>query len=224
MTTAAAVEGSRRGPWRTAAYWGRRAVMMEVWGYVSILRWVLRRPKVPAGAVGFTYHQPVIVLVIAFIVVSAVELVVLDLLLRRWPSVRIAVLVLSLWGLVWMFGLLFGLLTRPHAVGPDGIRVRSGAEVDVPLPWDVVGDVVRRKHVEQGKEPLVTVDEQGGRTLHLRVQHETNLEIALTRPVTARMPQGARTVTRLRVFADDPDGFVREAARHRAAAPDRSPG
>jgi hypothetical protein len=61
-----------------------------------------------------------------FIGVSAVEFVVVDLLVRRWPTVRISLLALGIWGLVWMFGLLFGFLTRPHAVGPAGIRVRSG--------------------------------------------------------------------------------------------------
>ena len=58
---------------------------------------------------------------IVFIAVSAVELMAVDLIVRRWPSVRIPLLVLSIWGLVWMLGFLFGMLTRPHAVGPEGI-------------------------------------------------------------------------------------------------------
>lgn len=134
MSASGSGEGPRRTAWQLAAYWTRRGLMLEVWGYLSILRCVCRRPRVPAGAAAFTYHQPVMPLLIVFIVVSALELVVVDVLVRRWPSVRVAMLALGIWGLVWMFGLLFGFLTRPHAVGSDGIRVRSGAEIDIPLP------------------------------------------------------------------------------------------
>ena len=72
---------------------------------------------------------------IVFIALSAVELVAVDLIVRRWPYIRIPLLVLSIWGLIWMLGFLFGMLTRPHAVGPEGIRVRYGAEVDLPVTW-----------------------------------------------------------------------------------------
>ena len=211
-------EGSGRSPWRLAAYWARRALMMEIWGYVSILRYVLRRPKVPSGAAAFTYHQPVLPLLVAFIGVSAIELVVVDLLVRRWPSVRVAMLALGVWGLVWMFGMLFGFLTRPHAVGPDGLRVRSGAEVDIALPWELIDSVDRRKAVAHGKQPLVTTDDEGARTLHLRMQHETNLQVTLRRAVTVRLPQGAATVTQVDLFADDPQSFVTEVRRHRTVS------
>ncbi len=67
------------------------------------------------------------------IAVSALELVVDDLIVRRWTCVRVPLLILSNWGLVYMLRLLFGVLVRPHAVGPDGIRVRYASEVDVPI-------------------------------------------------------------------------------------------
>jgi hypothetical protein len=224
VSAAHAGEGSGRSPWQLAVYLARRSLMMEIWGYVSILRYVLRRPKVPAGAAAFTYHQPVLPLLVAFIVVSAIDLVVVDVLVRRWPTVRIALLVLGVWGLVWMFGLLFGFLTRPHAVGPDGIRVRSGAEVDIPLPWELIDSVTRRKQAAQDKQPRMTIDDEGVRTLHLEMQHETNIEITLRRPVTARMPQGAMTVSRVCLYADDPRSFVTEVGRHRAGLAPRADG
>ena len=36
-------------------YLVRRATMLEIRGYQSIFRFVFRRPRVPAGAVGFSY-------------------------------------------------------------------------------------------------------------------------------------------------------------------------
>jgi hypothetical protein len=187
---------------------------MELWGYLSIARFVLRRPRVPAGAQPFTYHGPVLSTLIAFVVISAVELLVVDLVVRRWPTVRIALLVLGVWGLVWMFGMLFGFLTRPHAVGPDGIRLRSGAELDLRLSWAQVETVGRHKRVSQDTQPQVTLDEHGSRTVHLHVQNETNAAITLRGPVELRLPRGTVTTSRIELFADDPDAFVAAAREH----------
>jgi len=193
----------------------RRGLMLEIWGYRSIWRFASRRPRVPRGAAPFGYHGPVMPLLIVFIVVSAIELVVVDVLVRRWPSVRITMLALGVWGLVWMFGLLFGFLTRPHAVGPDGIRVRSGAEVDIALDWDEIEAVVRHRRTTQDKQPQVSTDEHGNRTLHLRMQHETNIDLVLRRPVAVRLPRGPEAVSQIQLFADQPDAFVSAVGRHR---------
>jgi hypothetical protein len=204
----------RRTWWQLLLHWGKRAVLLELWGYVSIFRYVFRRPRVPAGATAFSYHGPVRATVIAFIVVSALELVVVDLLVRRWPTVRIVLLVLGVWGLVWMFGMLFGFLTRPHAVGPAGVRVRSGAEVDIALDWDVIDAVVLRKRIARDEQPLVTDDGRGGCALHLRMEHATNLDVRLTQRVQVRLPHGTETVSTIHLFADAPQAFLSEVHRH----------
>ena len=127
-----------------------------------------------------------------FVALSAVEIVVLDLIVRRWQHIRIPLLILSVWGLIYMLGLLFGMLTRPHAIGPAGIRARYGSEVDIPLPWDDIESVTRRKHALQNKQPKVTVDEDGEATLHLRMQNETNIEVQLTRADRGTTPTRSR--------------------------------
>lgn len=212
--TAQAVKPDRRTPWQAARYWMRRALMLEIRGYVSIFRFAFRRPRVPPGSKAFTYHQPVMPLLIVFIVVSAIELVVVDVLVRRWPSVRVAMLALGVWGLVYMFGLLFGFLTRPHAVGPEGIRLRSGAELDVPLPWEQVEAVTLRKRISQGKQPQLSTDDYGNRTLHLHIQNETNVEVRLRSPISVRLPRGPQSVSRIELFTDKPAAFVNEASEH----------
>ena len=134
---------------------------MELHGYQSSYRFLFRRPKVPASAAGFSYHQPILAIMIVFIVVSAVEVVVLDWIVNRWTYIRIPLLIISIWGMVSMLGLLFGMLVRPHAVGPDGIRVRYGSDVDIPIAWKDVYSVTRRKQAIQDKQPKVTIDETG---------------------------------------------------------------
>lgn len=206
--------GRKRTGWRFVGYLARRALLMEIRGYQSIYRFVFRRPKVPAGAIGFSYHQPVLAILIVFVALSAVEILVLDLIVRRWAYIRIPLLILSVWGLIYMVGFLFGMLTRPHAIGPAGIRARYGPEIDIPLLWDDIESVRRRKHTLQDKQPKVTVDEDGETTLHLRMQNETNIEVRLRAPIVVRLPQGPETIGKVTLYADDSKAFMNEVGRH----------
>ena len=218
MTTTTTPQPRRTG-WRLAGYLVRRATMLEVHGYQSIYRFLFRRPKVPPGATGFSYHRSVLEILIVFVVVSAVELVVVDVVVQRWwPQMRIPLLVLGCWGLILMFGLLFGMLTRPHAIGPQGIRVRSGAEIEIPLSWNDIYSVTRRKDMVEGKQPRVTVDDNGDATLHMRMQNETNIEVKLERPMSFRLPHGIETVGQVNLYADDAKGFMEAVRQHRPAA------
>ena len=204
----------KRTRWQFVGYLLKRATMMEIRGYQSIYRFVFRRPKVPAGAVGFSYHQPVLAILIVLVSVSAIELIVVDVIVQRWSAVRIPLLILGVWGLVYMIGLLLGMLTRPHAVGPDGIRVRSGSEVDIPLAWDDVYSLTRRTRTTREKQPKVTVDDAGNATLHLRMQDEINIEVGLERPIRVRLPHGTETVSGINLYADDPKAFMNEVRRY----------
>ena len=203
----------RRRWWQVVLALARRAFWLEIRSYQSIYRWLFRRPRVPTGAVPFSYHQPVLAILIVLLVVSVVELVVVDLIVHRWASVRIPLLVVGLWGVVWMFGLLCGMICRPHAVGPEGIRVRSGSEIDLSVPWDDVHAVTRRKRVRKDKEPKIT-DDGAMRTLHLRIGEETTSEITLERPIEYRLPHGRETVERIALYVEDPGGFMDEVRRH----------
>ena len=151
MTTATARQ--KRNWWQFSGYIARRATTMELRGYQSIYRFVFRRPKVPAGGVGFSYHKPVLPILIVFVVVSALEMLVVDLIVRRWAYIRVPLLILSIWGNIYMLGLLFGMLVRPHAIATDGIRVRYGSEIDLPIAWHDVHSVTRRKRVIATNSP-----------------------------------------------------------------------
>ncbi|WP_308289055.1 hypothetical protein [Microbacterium trichothecenolyticum] len=204
-----------RGPrdWRAKLRaFARRAWIMELGVYQSIYRLVFRRPRVPAGASAFRYHSPVLTLLVIFIVLSAVEIPIVDLIVHRWVWVRIPILVLGIWGVTWMLGLLFGYLTRPHAVGPEGIRVRQGAELDLDLPWDVV-ESVERSPQRVDKAPAV-VDEPDGRTFAARIANETNVLIRLEHPLDVRLPQGRDRIEAVRLWTDDLDGFLSAVRTH----------
>ena len=198
--------------WARIRYFARRAWEIELGVWVSLYRFVFRRPRVPPGATGFRYHSPILTVLIVFIVLSAIEIPIVDLITHPWPWLRIPLLIAGIWGVTWMLGLLLGFITRPHAVGPEGIRVRSGAEIDIDLPWAVVERVVRSKDVAE-KAPKVEMGEHG-RTLALRMQDETNILVVLERPVDVRLPKGAETVDAVRLWVDDPDGFMSAVRTH----------
>jgi hypothetical protein len=189
-----------------------RAWVAELRVYSSIARAIARRPAVAEGATGIGYHRPVLTVLFIFIGLSAVEIPILDLIVHQWPTVRITLLILGIWGVTWMLGLLCAMLMRPHTVGPDGVRVRSGLELDVPVRWADIASVAIDRRVDEPKLPRVT-----GTEYTERMQDETNIEIELERPVEIRLPGlapkgGVHRVDRIRLWADDPRAFL-DAAR-----------
>lgn len=199
-----------------------RAWIAELRVYSSIGRAIARRPAVPTGGTGIAHHQPVMTILIIFIGLSAVEIPILDLIVHPWPAVRIPILILGIWGLTWMIGLLCAMLMRPHTVGPDGIRIRGGLDLDVPVDWDDIASVAIVKRVDEPKLPRITATADGNEYAE-RMQDETNLEIELERPVSIRLPGllpkgGQHEVTRIRLWADDPRAFLAAARPFLVAA------
>lgn len=212
MSVTTSDDTGRRPLGRRLLVLARRALVLELRMYCSIVRAVARRPDVEPGGEGFRYDAPVRVLVVAFLVVSAVELVVVDLLVHRWPLVRVSFLVIGIWGLVWMLGLLCSHRVRPHAVGPSGLVLRDGMDLDLHVPPDAVADVRTRRR-SYAEKPTRVVEEQGSRVLVLHVSQETDVDVRLVGPRTFRLPNGRVEVDAIRVWVDDPDGLVAAVRR-----------
>ncbi|WP_129790209.1 hypothetical protein [Promicromonospora panici] len=193
---------------------GRRAVAMEVAGWRSIGRALFRRPPVPHGASAHRYDGPIRTILVVFLVISAIEVPMVDLLTHRWPAVRFPLLAVGLWGVTTMLGMLCGYVTRPHAVGPDGIIARSGAEIEVTLPWDDVTSVAHRRHALSGAPSASLIGPDDDQALNLVVQDGTNIDIQLEGPTTVGLPNGSVTVTRVRIAVDDATAFLDAVRRH----------
>lgn len=202
--------------WQRAISLLHRALIAELRVYSSIGRALTRRPAVDPGGTGVGYHRPVMTVLIIFIVLSAVEIPIIDLIVHRWPAVRIPLLILGIWGLTWMIGLLCAMIMRPHAVDREGIRVRSGLEIDVLVPWSAIASVEIHRRVDEPKQPRITAT-ASGREYAERMQDETNILIELERPLAVRLPGlaprgGVHEVTSVRLWADDPRTML-DAAR-----------
>ncbi|HXV94638.1 MAG TPA: hypothetical protein VD813_15140 [Pseudonocardia sp.] len=190
----------------------RYAFRFELGMWRSLARWALRRPAVEPGGTPFAYRGPIVAPLLVFFVLSVVEVVALDLIVSL-PWLRVVLLVLGVWGAVFMLGMLAAVTVRPHVVGPSGLRVRYGTILDVLVPWDAVAAVRRLRRSREGR--TLQLD---GATLHVLISHETTVVVTLSRPVPVTLPRDRTAeVTELRFHADDAAGLV-AAARVRAGA------
>ncbi|MGY1653779.1 hypothetical protein [Geodermatophilus sp. SYSU D01119] len=202
----------------------RRAVALELGTWRSLARWVSRRPDVPAGAEAFGYGSAASPVLWTFVVLSAVEIPLVDWLLP-WPAARVALLVVGVYGLLWMLGMLGGMHVHPHVVDDEGLRVRNGSSVDVRVPWEAIAAVrVRRRSVE-GSRTVVVAEEGGRRAVSVAVVASTQVDVELRTPLVLPLARtGGRPVDEVRLAADDPAALVRRLraglAGHAAATPD----
>lgn len=202
----------------------RRAATAESAMWRSLYRWVRRRPlPLAPGDEPFGYLDVVKPILGVFIGLSIVEIPIFDLIITNvvpWPPARWIMLVLSVWGLLWMIGLFASMKIHPHLVGDQGIRVRLNAAIDIMVPWADI-TAVSKRHRSLPSSRSVQIEEEGDRrVLHLVVASQTSVDIRLRRPTVFTLPKGPTgPVDELRIYADDPDGFLRSAR----AAPGTEP-
>lgn len=204
-------------PTRTQALFARGAGIEKII-YAAIGRAIMRRPWKAPDAQGFHYHSQSLAVLFIFIVLSALEIVIIDLIVHQWLWVRIPLLVIGIWGLVWMTGLLCAHFMRPHTVGSEGVRVRDGLDMDVHVTWDDVYSVALNSRSYEPKTPSI-IDDQGGRSLVMGISDHTNIEIVLERPTTVTLPGlapkgGEQVVDRIYLWTDTPREFLAAVGEH----------
>ena len=194
----------------------RRAAATESAMWRSMYLWARRRPlPLAPGDEPFGYIGVIKPVLGIFIGLSIVEVPIFDLIVSNvvpWQPARWIVLVLGVWGLLWMIGYFASLKIHPHVVGDTGIRVRLSAGIDITVPWENIETVSKRyRSMPSGKS--VQVEKVGDRrVLHIVVASQTSVDVRLRRPATFALPKGqTEPVDELRLYADDTDGFLRKA-------------
>lgn len=214
-----------RGAVRRVLRWAWVALKLEVTLYAALGRWVTRRRDVPDGTVPLGYSRLVAPMLWLWIFGSAVEVVVLDVLLTRWwTPLRIPVLVLGVWGLVWMLGMLSAYRTRPHLLGEDVLQVRDGIHARIDVRLDRIDSVRTVDHELPGLLRSVHVEgEEPDAILLVGVGSRTNLELVLAGPTVLETPHGPSTVSRVGLWVDEPREVAEVLRRRRSAPLRRSP-
>ncbi len=93
----------------------------------------------------------------AFVIGSAVELVALHVILP-WETVRLAADILGIWGLMWMLGFTASHYVYPHLDRRRGAPAASGHHVAVDVPWDAIAGAGTRERSVDGNKSLVHQD------------------------------------------------------------------
>lgn len=178
------------------------AVLMELAIYRALGRWVARRPDVPHGATTFGYAQLVGPMLWLWIFGSAVEVVVADILASRYlPLIRIPLLVIGIWGLLWMIGLYAAYRVRPHALTESALKIRAGIRAHAEVPLEAVASVSTTEHELPGIVTNLHVEDD---LLLMGVSSRTNVELGLAGPTVVSTSSGAVTVTRVGLWVDEP--------------------
>lgn len=186
------------------------ALLFELALYRSLGRWIVRRPDVPAGSTALGYAELVGPMLWLWIFGSATEAVVVEVLLRQtdagWAaSIRLPVLVLGIWGVLWMVGMLASYRVRPHLLTEERLRIRSGARTWVDVRLADVAGTRSESHDLPGVIKAVHLDDS---LLLVGVSSRTNLELTLTGPTVLHTSKGALTADRVGLWVDEPRQVV----------------
>ncbi|HWM09916.1 MAG TPA: hypothetical protein VNO82_11245 [Solirubrobacteraceae bacterium] len=186
----------------------RWLVVSEIGVWRSLFLWITRRvPGMGPRAQAFSYSRQIAPILWAFIFVSLIELPVVHLLIP-WDGVRLVVLIVSVWGLLWMVGMLASMKVFLHLLDEHGLRIRYGWGVDIRVPREAI-ETVRAKRGSARTKQTVGVE---GTVADVAVMNQTRVEVVLREPTTIALPDGPRELTALHFYADDARAVV-EAAR-----------
>lgn len=177
------------------------AVRLECRIWRGFVRGVLRRPDVPEPAVPFTHHRtlaPVRWIVVAVLVL---EVGVVHLLVPS-GTIRLILLALGVYSVVWVLGYLLGSgPVRPHLVSNSAVVVRNGLTTEVTVPADVIKSVRVHRQSRAGMVSIQCEDD----VLHVVDNGGTSLHLALSAPLQVTLTRGrAARVTDIRIWVDEP--------------------
>jgi hypothetical protein len=167
---------------------------------VSLFHYAFSLRRVEASEHGFTYHREsgYGAVVVAILMVAAVELVAVHILLQMWSETAALIhAALSLYGVVWLIGDYRAMRRRPHQLRATGMRVRYGLRWDLEATWDQVALARRTRQPAPGDDYLSTVPVGSPRYV-----------VELRAPVEATGPYGiTRNVRRIGLVVDEPEAF-----------------
>ncbi|HZC66596.1 MAG TPA: hypothetical protein VE545_08475 [Candidatus Dormibacteraeota bacterium] len=193
-------------PERIAALMARDVVLL--W---EGLRWAARgfRP-VPVAGFGYLEQSVIAILPIAAPILAIADEVVLGVVLRHQALwIRLGIVGLDIWAIVYVFGIYATCQARPHQVTSQSVRLEQGifgrCEFDPALL------------VEASPEPELIRKDPGA--VRLTLKGSPAVKVQLSHPVTVkRMLRGEQQFQTLLVSADDPGALCRALREARASA------
>jgi hypothetical protein len=183
-----------------------KLVVNELRMSVCLARWVTRRTALKEGEFGYHKKSAMGMLLLVVVLTAPLEVLLFEILVP-WAWLRWLLLVASVYAVFWLFAFYASLVTLPHRLEGDGLRLRYGLFAEVLVPYDEISGIERHKLRDAAEGLQLSPDEC---TASLAVGGETDLTLRLKAPLVVRsflketVPVGV-----IHLAADDPGGLAR---------------
>jgi hypothetical protein len=198
-------------PGRLAGFASRELVLL--W---EGMRWMARgfRSR-PVSGFGYLEQSFVAMLPIALPVLSVTDEIVLQILLHHQPLwLRLGIIGLDVWVILYVFGIYATCQARPHQITNDSVRLRQGIFSSCEFSPALLSEVSSCSEAEPAPK--------GPTIVRLTLKGSPAVKIRLNQPVAVRhMMRGERMAETLLVSADEPEALCR-ALRIAALSSQRS--
>lgn len=197
---------------------GRRMFRSELQILLTLpLALVRRFRSPPQNAYPYAKGNAELPLAIAFVPAIAAEVAVVHLLLPDGLGwLKLALVVGSVYGLLWILGWALGLRLFPHRIHGDRLELRLGSLYRADVPLDAISAV----RVERDKDGTRTRLQAGDDCAALRVGGRVDVRLSLDRPAIVQRPFGEPLrVTSIAFAADDPRSLAAALQRDGEQAP-----
>ncbi len=186
-----------------------RVISLEPRLWVYLWRWIFRRR--PPGPDEFTYRKRSImgVFLIVAVLTAPGEILLWEILIP-WNWLRLVLLVLSLYALLWIFAFYASLSVLPHRLTPEFALLHYGALAEGRIPYSSIDAVeVDQRKVPDGREGLRLSRDKA--SAYIGVGGKTDVIIHLREPRALAGLLGPTTpVTTVCIAADEPERLARE--------------
>jgi len=169
--------------------------------HIALFRWG-GAADMPAGSRAFAYHRHLAPMCATLLILSLIEIAVCHLLIGLWsPTAALILSVLSVFGLVYLIGLIKSFRYRPILITVEGVRIRAGLAIDRTIPLERIVAI---------ETAIAGADVGDPATLNAALLAWPNILLRIDPPITRRSWLGPRAPIAAVAFRlDDPDAFVR---------------
>jgi hypothetical protein len=176
-----------------------KAMGMEFGLFRALWRWIRRMPDVPDGHQSLTYGSEIKHIMWAMVFLVPLEILAVEFLVP-WSVARIILLVLSVYGTLWVLGFIAALFVRPHTIGDGKLVLRFAHFTQVTIPLELVESVRLARH--SGYRRAIQIDDG---VLAMPIGDSTTLSVKLSEPhpVATKPGKPAELVHEVRFAADD---------------------
>lgn len=166
----------------------------------SLFAWITKRSMVEPGALELPYIKAIRTILWVFVGLSALEVPIMDLILRPWPWIRYPFLVLGIWGVVYMIGFVAAYEKLPHTLTDDALTLRAGPLAEYRIPRELISGLkLDQQSYESNKSRQVL-----GNRFALLMAGSTSVTVELSSSIPIEHRGQVHQIDSVSFYLDDP--------------------